>query len=321
MYEFNPSRSPFFDRFIQYRKASGLWNHSYECNLIYFDRYCIRNYPDKQGLTQEMVTDWIKQQPTESSASCRARTQVVITMTKYLQTFKLADIVLPEQMNHPKNQHIPYVFSEKELLAFFNECDAQVCNATSKAKAFAALTSSVLFRLLYSSGIRTMEARLLKVSDINWPEGVLSIVSTKGKQQHFVALHEGTLEMLRSYHEAAEKYLPGRTYFFTDGAKDSPLTTNVLCYRFNKIWGKISDAKAVAYDFRHNYAITNINSWIGTGYAFHDKFLYLSKSMGHSTLENTKYYYSLVPEMADIILSCSNQSFEELVPEVPEYAE
>lgn len=38
--------------------------------------------------------------------------------------------------------------------------------------------------------------------------------------------------------------------------------------------------------------------------------------MGHSTLESTKYYYSLVPAMADILEEKTGMDFENIVPEV-----
>ena len=71
---------------------------------------------------------------------------------------------------------------------------------------------------------------------------------------------------------------------------------------------------------RHHYAITNINQWIKNGFDFYDKLLYLSKSMGHSSLESTKYYYTLIPAMANVIELLSNDDFEIIVPEV-EYDE
>ena len=43
--------------------------------------------------------------------------------------------------------------------------------------------------------------------------------------------------------------------------------------------------------------------------------------MGHSNLESTKYYYSLVPKMAAIMHDCDNDSFNSLVPEVTGYEE
>jgi len=49
---------------------------------------------------------------------------------------------------------------------------------------------------------------------------------------------------------------------------------------------------------------------------FHAKLLYLSKSMGHSAIKSTKYYYSLVPGLADILKEKTNDSFNKIIPEV-----
>ena len=37
--------------------------------------------------------------------------------------------------------------------------------------------------------------------------------------------------------------------------------------------------------------------------------------MGHSVLESTKYYYSLVPNLADIMKELTNESFNALLPD------
>jgi hypothetical protein len=39
--------------------------------------------------------------------------------------------------------------------------------------------------------------------------------------------------------------------------------------------------------------------------------------MGHRNTESTKYYYSLVPGLADILEEKTNADFEDIVPEVP----
>lgn len=72
---------------------------------------------------------------------------------------------------------------------------------------------------------------------------------------------------------------------------------------------------------RHNYAIQNTNSWISAGFEFIDKLLYLSKSMGHTSLDSTRYYYSIVPALAGIIEEKSEGSFDDIIPEVPDYEE
>jgi len=79
---------------------------------------------------------------------------------------------------------------------------------------------------------------------------------------------------------------------------------------------KNNSSHATAYELRHHYAIENINRWTDEGFGFDAKLLYLSKSMGHSTLESTRYYYSLVPGMAEILEEKTGGDFENIVPEV-----
>ena len=74
----------------------------------------------------------------------------------------------------------------------------------------------------------------------------------------------------------------------------------------------------VAYDIRHHYAITNINNWTDDGFAFNDKLQYLSKSMGHRSIEATRYYYSIVPRLADTLIEKTEAGFNAIVPEVLE---
>jgi site-specific recombinase XerD len=61
------------------------------------------------------------------------------------------------------------------------------------------------FRLLYSSGIRTTEARLLEREDIDLSHGVINVRHSKGYDQHYIALHESMTSILLQYDAAAEK--------------------------------------------------------------------------------------------------------------------
>ena len=75
--------------------------------------------------------------------------------------------------------------------------------------------------------------------------------------------------------------------------------------------------KSKRLDFiRHHYAATNINRWADDTFEFGQKLHYLSKSMGHRSIESTLYYYSMTPFLADILLKKTEKSFNELLPEV-----
>lgn len=318
MSEYSRERAGVLDAFVKYRTASNRWNPVSASNLLYFDRYCTKEFPGVQGITQPMLEGWCTQRKTENKRSLISRCSPVIQLVKYLMARGDENIHLPDMPPNPKKNYIPHAFSDEELAAFFTECDRRVGVAASREKAFRALLVAVMFRLLCSSGMRITEARLLQTPDVDFENGIINVRETKGGIQHYVALHDDTVKMLRSYDEAARRIYPGRKVFFP-GKGLKPLSPDMLDYEFHKIWDGISKTPAVPYDFRHNYATTNINSWIDSGFEFHDKFVYLSKSMGHTSLESTKYYYSLVPALADILDRKSGAGFDEVVPEVIPY--
>lgn len=147
-------------------------------------------------------------------------------------------------------------------------------------------------------------------------KGILDIQYSKGHDQHYIVLHDSMLEVMRRYDKAAEGLVPGREYFFPS-IRNSHFNRGWVTKNFNLLWRKVNTSHATAYEFRHHYAVANINRWVGQGFSFHDRLVFLSKSMGHTTVESTKYYYSIVPGLSEIIKEQTQASSEWMMPEVP----
>jgi integrase len=175
------------------------------------------------------------------------------------------------------------------------------------------MTLPVLFRLMYSSGLRPNEARMLKRECVNLDDGVINVLYSKGRDQHYVVLHDSMLSIMRKYDASIQTLYPNRTFFFP-AENDGFHTAQWMSDNLRKLWLKRNKSYIVPYDFRHNYAVENINSWTSDGFGFNDKLVSLSKSMGHSSLESSKYYYSLVPALADILEAQTGE--EGVIPEV-----
>lgn len=154
------------------------------------------------------------------------------------------------------------------------------------------MTVPVFFRLLYSCGIRTNEARLLLRENVDLGRGILDVRYSKGHDQHYNVLHDSMLEIMRRYDAAISGVVSGRKYFFPS-IRNSHFNKGWVTKNFNLLWRKVNTSRATAYEFRHHYAVANINQWAGYGFEYHDRLVYLSKSMGHTTLESTRYYYSI----------------------------
>ena len=316
MTEFVSFLAPLIDKFIRFRKASNYWNESsYEVNLKLFDRYCLEKYPDKICLIQEMVDSWCTQRVDEENNSCRSRIYVVYSFIKFLRKRGLTEIREPELPRKEKRIYIPHAFTKEELVRFFHECDNIPLRGESKEVLRRKMTVPVFFRLLYSSGIRTTEARLLRKSDVDLNQGVLDIRYSKGRNQHYIVLHDSMLAIMKHYDNEISKIYPERSYFFPS-RNDSHFTRNWVIKNFKMLWYKSNTAYATAYELRHHYAVLNINKWVNHGFEFDDKLLYLSKSMGHTTIESTKYYYSIVPGLAEILHEHTEGTLDFIIPEV-----
>ena len=316
MKKFNSFLSPLILAYINYQNASERWNEtSYGSNLILFDRYCQKQYPDCIELSQEIVDNWCRKRKTENNNSCRSRIYVIVSFIRYLRKRKKTDVREPEIPRKERVSYIPHAFTEDELIKFFYACDNIPNRPLTQEQRSRRITIPVFFRLLYSSGIRTNEARLLHVKDVDFNQGILDIRYSKGHAQHFVVLHNSMLDIMKEYDTVIGKQYPTRTYFFP-ARGDISHTRQWVQVNFRQMWDKYNSTHATAYELRHHYATENINRWTDEGFGFDAKLLYLSKSMGHSILESTRYYYSLVPGMADILKDRTERDFNNIVPEV-----
>lgn len=321
MHEISHSRKPLIQAFKDSRVAADRWNPVNDKIMLYFDRHCLKYFPGIDGITQEMIDSWCIQRKSEIAVSCYCRTYIIAALAEYLNKRGICQLSPPDLINPDRHRtYIPHAFTDEELAAFFIECDKEVKLAKNQIVAVRRLAVSVFFRLIYSTGMRTVEARLLETENVDLENGVIDIKKSKGVDQHYVALHESTLEILKNYDQVLQSVFPGRTYFFAYSV-DKPFYREWSSLVFRQIWDKVNSEHANPYDLRHNYAIRNINSWTDEGFGFSDRFLYLSKSMGHKRLESTKYYYSLIPALADTLAFHSQSGFDEIIPEVVRYEE
>lgn len=315
MTEFISKLSPLMEQFKKYRKASQKWSRDSHYKMRAFDRHCNELYPENDKLTQKMVDSFFAKRPTETINSCRQCCYLVSEFIKYLQEREQTNVIVPERPRKRRNTYIPHAFSHEELSDFFEACDNLRYLPNRIDMKIRSMTAPVIFRLLYSTGMRTIEALSLRCEHVDLTEGVISIVGTKGYNEHYIVLHDSMLELMQQFNQKMDCIFPNREYFFV--SKDNVrFNSSWLTDNFRIIWDSVNSSHATAYDLRHNYAIENINRWTNEGFNFYDKIAYLSKSMGHVTLESTKYYYSIVPNLSSIMMNQTNETFDWIVPEV-----
>ena len=310
-----------FIQFVNHRKTSGRWSGVYDRNLRSFDLHCATLYPNEPVLTQNMVDIWCEKRPSENQQSHGKRVAVVHSFLKYAFKRELLDIEWQSiPIPGPENRVVKalHAFTDVELENFFYACDHLQIIRNGLTQRLIKLTIPVFFRLLFSSGMRTNEARNLDVEDVDLKQGIINIRHTKGYIEHRVALHPTMQESLTLYDATIQKIMPGRKCFFPSSG-DKYYSLQWMIYNFDLLWFKYNHHPATAYHLRHHFATTNMNSWPAQTEKFNKNLLYLSRSMGHSIVETTMYYYHFTPKLAEILKNRKTETFNEIIPERKQY--
>ena len=315
---FKSGLAPKFEEYSKYLEASGSLSNTYYENLHYFDNHLSLNFAGAEELSEAML-EWCRPRATERGNSCRVRTTVIRNFVGYARLRGWTEIRSWRCGTNFPPTYIPHYFTDSELQGFFQECDRyfidrpQCCQLNVRLNR---LELPVYYRLLLSTGLRTCEARWLKRTDVDFESGNVSIRRSKGHDEHRIVLGDSALALLRRYDNAMERLMPGRTCLFPD-RHDRYHTPGWGGYYFRIIWSKVSGESAREYDLRSMYAVLNISSWENHGFELSGKLLYLSRSMGHRSIDGTFGYFHLTPMLADKLRRNTSGHFGEICPKTP----
>ena len=295
--ELSNTLAPFICGLTAIKRASGYSYETAEYYLHSFDNYCSAR-PMCRSLSRELVHGWAGAKEGEDPATHRTRTSPIRELGRYMQSLGISDaFVLQGAFTRKVQRYVPHFFTPQEITAFFRACDKLNPHGAMHARH---LVLPVFFRLLYCCGLRTCEARMLRIENVDLQIGHIDVIRSKGYRSRRLPLRQDFLELLRKYDAVVSEIYPGRIYFFP--------TTRAGCYlcssvsmAFRGIWkvaglGQGNGNRPRAYDFRHHFAISNLNRWIAAGISVNSKLPYLSRYMGHACIESTDYYLHLVPE-------------------------
>ena len=186
-------------------------------------------------------------------------------------------------------------FTEEELKAFFASIDACKKSPFSPLRCY---VIPVIFRLIYTCGLRASEARLLRTNDINLSTGKIFIRESKGWEARIVFVSDDMLDLLCRYDRIIRDTYPDRTAFFPNQSGDY-YSKSTLDEWFHEFWDQLPEAAVTkgnpprVHDFRHTYCVYRLNQWVREHADLNALYPYLSEFMGHSNFADTDYYLTL----------------------------
>lgn len=306
------------DTFIRYKRSLGYVYDTQERYLRHYQHHMEERFPDLLLPDKPSTDSFLEQYKGQTGGMYNAMAPLR-EFTRYLFQlgFKDAYLIPPKQMPklHPEP---PYFFSEKELAAFFRECDNYYAeNPGPKARG---IIMPAMFRLLYCCGLRPKEARILPCKNVHLADKYIDILQSKGPKSRRIFISDELASYLARYNYRVSPAFPERTCFFP-GDVDRPYSVHTLTYNFALVWKKafpdwVGKLPRI-YDLRHHFAWATINRWAREGTDVNAMLPYLMRYMGHNCIKHTLYYFRFVPDFYPDYKRISSRLNDRL-PEVPD---
>jgi site-specific recombinase XerD len=187
---------------------------------------------------------------------------------RYYWVHMLDDDEFADRIPYPKEQpSLPKILSRDELSRLFDSCN----NAKHR----------IIFRLIYSSGLRRSELLNLKIHDIETSDGKcrIRIIKGKGKKDRYTVLSTAVLLELRSYFLA---YKP-KVYLFNGRKKGHRLSEGAIRHAIEDARKKSGITREVTmHVLRHCFATHALEHGMNIKR--------LQILMGHTSLQTTLIY-------------------------------
>jgi len=320
-YEYKSSFANDIIEMLKFRETLGFDKRPYSYNLLLFDAYCVSKFPNVFELTQELVISWLNYESNGKYRSIEVKSVNIRYFGQYLLSLGKNAFVLASGYGHQKVSFSPYIFTHDELRRLFTEMDNLVPKKCSPLQHHLV---PVVFRLIYTCGLRPNEGRDLMRKDINLKNGEILIRKNKKHKERMIVMSEDMLKLCNEYEKQRLIYQPNSEYFFPS-PKGIPYRNPMMLYFYNTCWYaanpdvRAEDLRSVrVYDLRHRFASATINRWLDEGKDIHSMLPFLRAYMGHDNIESTLYYVQLLPENLAKSSGVDWETLNSLLPEAEE---
>lgn len=302
--------------FLEVKQALGYKYIAEALHLKRFDKYTCVRYSSARILTKEIVMEWCSRKPYERQKNLCVRASIVRQFAIYLDNQGIEAYVIPKHHFSSNEKYVSYIYTETELLHFFRETDR--CHYCSQCP-YRHLVMPILFRMIYSCGLRVSEARLLKVQEVDLSNGILTINHSKKDNSRLVPMTDELTRRCKAYSKEAHYSSSVEEYFFPsiDGR---PLTNGNIYKNFRKFLRKAGISHGGRglgpriHDFRHSFAVHCLKRWSVEGKDLMTYLPILRVYLGHGSFDETAYYLKMTADVFPEITLKLEHAYPELIP-------
>lgn len=308
----------YIQEFIELKQAVGYKYLTEAGHLKRFDTFTVENYHSVDALSKEIVLDWCSKKSYEKQGNLCSRVSVIRQFSMYLDNIGVHAYIIPKNYFKSGETYVPHIYSGDELKQFFQETDK--CHYCYECP-YRHLIMPILFRMIYTCGLRLSEARLLKVKDVDLHLGILTINHSKKDNNRLVPMSDELTKRCQDYSNMVHTHSDLERYYFPL-INNTPMTIANIYKNFRKFLWKAGISHGGRgygpriHDFRHSFAVHCLKKWSMEGKDLMTYLPILRVYLGHDSFEETAYYLRLTADVFPEITLKLETIYADLIPEI-----
>lgn len=301
--------------YIAFRVSNNFKRESF-LGLYDFDAFLYDNDYQSNELTKEIIDKWDERRPTESKVGQHYRIRTVRQFCRYLNACGVTAHVSTNFVKAEKN--MPFIFEREDLPNYF-QCVDEFC-MTLRTAHYRYMVP-VILKLIYTSGLRVGEAVRIETHDLDLEKQRIYIRDSKNLKSRYAYISISTVDLLSRYINRLKKEKFNSIWLFPNSRNSNHILNCSVDDYFNDIVNYIGiydeDHHPVPHSLRHSFTVHIMDKWVRDGYSLNELMPYLENQLGHQNLNCTLYYYHMIYESYDTILTKTR----DIYPEVNYYEE
>jgi integrase len=298
--------APQLAAYLDFRRKLGYTSYASSGTIAIakdFDYYLVfRGIASANQIDEALIYNWIHAIPERATGTKNNKLKFARTFLRYLERLGLVRDNPALRILYLKPRYRkPYIYSLKELGEILEEARKLKRRYPKRLMGW---TMETLILLIYACGLRLSEATNLRICDVDFEEGALSLWRTKFHKERLVPFSPPVAQMLRAYLAQRRRVYPHassaeRFFRSSTNASYAPGTVEWL---FRGILRRCGLTKPAGHgprihDLRHTFAVHRLYKWYQEGHDIHNKLPLLSTYMGHTAIYCTEVYLTIALDL------------------------
>ena len=285
-YEFKSIFKDELNYFIKYKRSLGL-KYEKEISRLKFLDTILYNLKLKSKRINKETFYKLTERNNRHGENYARQYGITKDFCKFLISNEYSNIYYEDKKFNIVNNYKPVMFSNEEIILLFKTMDNYKNQHEGKKNHKLYYSYCVLFRLLYSCGLRISEVIKINIYDINFNENTINIKDSKRHISRLIVFSNSMKKCLEDYIKIYD-IKNGLLFFNNNNNQVDPKRLRKYYKRILRLSNL--NINSHIHDLRHIFCNNALNQMLEKGYDENVVIVYLYKYMGHKYINETEYY-------------------------------